>query len=294
MELLVATLFSSLVGSLHCVGMCSPFAMLAMGNTPQGASSRERAIRLSLYHVGRLTTYLMMGVVLALLSSTIHSFVGDRMATRTIGLCVGVVMIAMGVSRLFASIFSQHASVSHATWLTQWTSRVIALRKSAARISPSFASYVWGVFSTWLPCGWLYLFVLAAAAAPTTSMIILTMIAFWIGTLPLLSVAAWSWGSIGPKWQVRLQPLAAICIIAFGTYTLTNRSEVDLSSLERPTVTKRQSLEMIRDAMNAKLPCCEGIGIAEPSVQTKPSQEQSPLVLLELRDELGSTHARNP
>jgi hypothetical protein len=88
-------------------------------------------------------------------------------------------------------------------------------------------------------------------------MIVLMMVAFWIGTLPLLSISAWSWGAISPQWQRVAQPFAALCIIAFGLYTVMHRTEVDVQTIAQPA-SNRSTLENIRDAMNADLPCCIG------------------------------------
>jgi uncharacterized protein len=262
-ELLIATLFSSLVGSMHCVGMCTPFAILAMG--PGTEVKGQRMVRISSYHLGRLVTYLVMGMVVAVLSSSLQWFVGGNQMLRIVGWGVGIAMIAVGLMRLIAT-FSWQMPVKHSRWSLAWSSAIVRLRRSY-RGGPGWrSSFLWGLTSTLLPCGWLYLFVLAAAAAPNAVMSIAMMTAFWIGTLPLLSVAAWGWSSVSPRWQVFAQPFAAGCIISFGVFILFQRSLVDLSSLATNGNTKRasitSSLEMVRNATEVTLPCC-GVEHAE-------------------------------
>jgi sulfite exporter TauE/SafE len=256
-DLALATLFSSIVGSLHCVGMCSPFAILAMGSTPSSLGKSQRAARLTSYHLGRLLTYLLMGLAIALLSDSFRRVTGNGSARHWVGWGVGALMIGIGATRLFAATWHQNTSIQHSVWVERWTRSVINLRKRVSGGPAWLTSFVWGFSSTFLPCGWLYLFVLAAAAAPAISTALAMMIAFWIGTLPLLTLSAWSWSSISPRWQVLAQPFAAICIIAFGTYTLVHRSEVDLTPVAS-AASGRSSLETIRDAINADLPCCIG------------------------------------
>lgn len=256
LELLTATLFSSLVGSLHCVGMCSPFAMLAMGQSSGDRPAVQRAVRLSAYHLGRLATYLLMGMLVAAFTLTFQLAVGDFARPQWIGWGVGMILIVMGMVRLFESIGNATTPVTHSAWVLNWTRSIVALRKRYASGPAWLSSFLWGFSSTFLPCGWLYVFVLASAAAPSSTMTIAMMVAFWVGTLPLLTAAAWSWSMAGPRWRFLVQPLAAACIVAFGFYTLLHRSQVDLSTMT--TTPTKPSLQQIRDSMNAGLPCCVG------------------------------------
>lgn len=256
-ELVIATLFSSLVGSMHCVGMCTPFAILAMG--PATDIKANRGFRMGSYHFGRLVTYWTMGLGVAFLSSSLRWFGGGNHGLQIVGWGVGFTMIAVGLVRLI-STFSWQMPVRHSRWSLVWSSVIVKLRRSYRGGPVWISSFLWGLTSTLLPCGWLYLFVLAAAAAPNASMSIAMMTAFWIGTLPLLSVAAWGWSSVSPRWQVFAQPFAAGCIISFGVFILFQRSLVDLSSLTTRERTERtsigSSLELVRNATEVTLPCC--------------------------------------
>ena len=259
-ELLAATLFSSLVGSMHCVGMCTPFAILAMGS-PTGPK-RDRTMRITAYHLGRLATYWSMGIGVAILSSSIQLFAGGNRGLVLVGWFVGIAMIANGVIRMIAT-FSWQMPVNHSRWSKAWSSAIVRLRRSYRSGPVWVGSFLWGLTSTLLPCGWLYLFVLAAAAAPNATMSIAMMTAFWVGTLPLLSVAAWGWSSASPRWQEIAQPFAAGCIISFGIFILVQRSVVDLEPLRDGTAAVRvlssePSLDLVRRANETILPCCRG------------------------------------
>lgn len=273
-ELLAATLFSSLVGSMHCVGMCTPFAILAMGPTNDAQSKSYRIVRMSSYHLGRLLTYLLMGLGVAFLSSAIQVFAGGNRTLQIIGWGVGIAMITMGTLRILAT-FSWQMPVRHSRLSQRWTAAIIKLRRKYSRGPVWLGAFLWGLTSTLLPCGWLYLFLLAAAAAPNAAMTIAVMAAFWVGTLPLLSVAAWSWSSISPRWQVIAQPFAAGCIISFGAFILVQRSLVDLKPMSHAPTALRgledsegsatatrlpsaTSLEIVRRALDTNLPCCGG------------------------------------
>ncbi|MEL6106783.1 MAG: sulfite exporter TauE/SafE family protein [Planctomycetota bacterium] len=56
-----AIVLASVLGSTHCVGMCGPLALWASGALDQ---SRQKVLaNTSLYHLGRLFTYAMMGLL---------------------------------------------------------------------------------------------------------------------------------------------------------------------------------------------------------------------------------------
>ena len=276
-ELVVATLFSSVVGSLHCVGMCTPFAILAMG--PADATRSVRATRLASYHFGRLVTYLTLGAGVAIVSAFARNVTGGHSAFPIVAWAVGLTMIGLGLVRL-VSTFGYQMPVRHSRWAQCWTSAIVALRRRYARGPVWLSSWLWGLSSTLLPCGWLYLFVLAAAAAPSLTASMAMMIAFWIGTLPLLSGVAWGWSALEPKWQSFAQPFAAACIISFGFFILVQRSSIDLRSMGKAepdlqlvaqaNVPSRElgqpltALEMVRRALSTTLPCCRGTDVTTP------------------------------
>jgi sulfite exporter TauE/SafE len=53
--------------------------------------------------------------------------------------------------------------------------------------SKSSSSFALGLLSMFLPCGWLYTYVLAAAASQSPCSGALVMFLFWLGTIPALS-----------------------------------------------------------------------------------------------------------
>lgn len=324
-ELLGATAIASLLGSMHCVGMCGPFALLATANPPSSSGSTKTgnvpaSWRLAAYHSGRLSTYLTMGWVAGLAASTMQR---SRILRITgefhqLGFAIGVVLIAIGVWRLVApwvrygsmtlsriwesdkgkSVKAAHLenlrrqSVPlHRSWVEGWSRGLRKVRGLLPKESALGNAYFWGLTSTLLPCGWLYLFVLAALAAPNVGLAIATMGAFWLGTLPLLSFSAWGWRRLGSRFQHLSGPVATLSILLMGGYFLAARQSLEIedwmeeqisaSSLQpyassvdgqprngRPVsaphvlkqVESESPMEFIRrvtEQMNHGLPCCD-------------------------------------
>ena len=70
MLILLGTVFlASLLGSLHCVGMCGPFALLASSN-PRGRSAA--VVPTMAYSLGRLITYSVIGLIFGGLGMAIN------------------------------------------------------------------------------------------------------------------------------------------------------------------------------------------------------------------------------
>ena len=84
--LLGTVLIASLLGSLHCVGMCGPFAMLAAASDQQRKSALFPAMA---YSLGRLATYTIVGVIFGSLGMALNR-IGLQPFANAGHFCVGV------------------------------------------------------------------------------------------------------------------------------------------------------------------------------------------------------------
>jgi len=269
LELLTATLSASLIGSIHCVGMCGPFAIMATHR--RSNPSENLYAKTASYHLGRLTTYFMLGTFAGVAGTLVNG------AGYTIGIShsaariVGATMVILGVVRLVSMFQMRSQAVSHSALLQRWTQSILAIGRRLQPESPVQRAYVIGLITTWLPCGWLYLFALAASSVGSVVGANVLMFAFWIGTLPLLSILSIGTDSIRYQFtakafaaspmgsllsKISLQGVAASLMIAFGCYTFFHRSQIQLDSLvaaHRPDVLTKASIESLSDQ---PLPCC--------------------------------------
>ena len=161
--ILSSILIASLIGSPHCVAMCGGFTSIAAGNSALKAIPRSAA-----YHLGRLITYLVAGIG----ASQLGAFVSP--------VYVGAILLGSGLLLLF-KVKPIPASVHRG--MTHVYRNLIRRFDKRSLVFPLIV----GLASTLLPCGWLYLYIGISAASPTP---ILTMVFFWLGTLPILT--AWS------------------------------------------------------------------------------------------------------
>ena len=165
----IAVLGASLLGSAHCAGMCGPFTLLFQTSPAS----------LAAYHGARALAYALLGGIAGAFGSLLlrsFSFLSLPF--------FGVLLFATYFSFLGLQIFTNRA------WhppLPAGLSRSLLPR--ALQRKSEWARALWiGFASIFLPCGWLYSFLLGAVAAQSARGGALTMAAFWLGTLPALSL----------------------------------------------------------------------------------------------------------
>ena len=105
-ELSLAVLVASVMGSLHCVGMCGPFALWASGAgaSSDGLRSTKESLRrltpIVMYHLGRLFTYSAAAIVVGLLGA-IFTLGGQQFGMQSLAArAAGVVMVTIAVIRI--------------------------------------------------------------------------------------------------------------------------------------------------------------------------------------------------
>jgi uncharacterized protein len=227
--ILVSTIFvASLVGSLHCAGMCGAFVAIATGGFD--ASPRQKLTTQVAYHLGRLFTYVTLGGIAGALGAMVD-LAGELAGVQTAATFVaGGAMVVFGVVSLMRVSGLRLAGPRLPAF---WQSTVSHLHRRSMGFEPTTRAALIGLSTTLLPCGWLYAFVVTAAgtAHPLTGG--LAMIAFWCGTLPMmvsLGVGMQSLlGRLGPK----VPALTCVVLIGVGVYTLINRGMIDGVALAR-------------------------------------------------------------
>lgn len=268
-----AVFVSSLLGSTHCVGMCGPLAIWAAGGD-QRTRRTSMLLATTLYHLGRLATYALAGAIAGGIGSLVNAG-ADSLGVQLIAAkIVGVVLVVLGVlqiARLVNSqILPQKATIaSSANPKPSWISRVILwLRPSVISLPLPIRGLVSGTLTAFLPCGWLYLFAFTAAGTGHAHTGALVMVAFWLGTVPLLLTLVVSVHSVAGRRQRLISAVTAVLLIWAGCFTFAGRGFAELDSLadldmEAPEVDLQ--IESDPDAFESQierltstpLPCCQ-------------------------------------
>ncbi len=210
-----------LLGSAHCIGMCGPLAVaLSANSAAQGKHLRRQLV----FSLGRLCTYGFCGAVAGFagmwLSTGSRGFVWSQ---AWLAIVAGVVLVLMGLVttgllpkptlRLLSGL-----PCGTATWLKTFLS-------SSAWTGPLLA----GVFTGFIPCGLVYAFLLKAGSSGSVALGWLTMVAFGLGTIPLMIVVGFSGRFLSVINRSRLFHFAAWCIVLTGLISIA-RGATQLNS----------------------------------------------------------------
>ncbi len=196
---------ASLLGSWHCVAMCGGLVSSVSSNKKLWFS----------YQAGRLFSYLLLGSLAGLLGqsavkNTIYGFLPWLVA-----LTLGLGLIWMGVKSLPGAPHFSKLSLLYSTLFSK-----VWKMFSIQTLALGMRNILIGFLSGFLPCGWLYSFVLAALATQKVWTGALVLFFFWLGTLPALSLSGYFTHKIIRPLTQRVPKLSAIILILAGFLTL--------------------------------------------------------------------------
>lgn len=197
---------AGVVTSLHCAGMCGPLACALL--PARGDRSDPYAVSTA-YHVSRIGGYALLGALAGGLGSAPLTLLSQS-ALRWLPwvFVVFFLAIALRLDRYLPRL----AVLSRLTW------RIQGLLRRRSRVEAAAAL---GFATPLLPCGPLY-FILALALLSGSAMRgVETMLAFGLGTVPLLWLAQtqfhWVRQKLSPLWLGRMRvTLAAVTALVLG------------------------------------------------------------------------------
>lgn len=203
---------ASLVGSVHCAGMCGGFVCLYA----QGAESPNH-IHHAWYNGGRLLSYLALGALAGALGAQVTRLGVLAGVSRAAALVAAVLMVGWALSTIAAR---QGVGVSRIHAPDIWQRAIGSLLRRLRHIPPAQRALATGLLTTLLPCGWLYVFVAAAGGTGEVPAAMLTMFVFWLGTVPaLVAVGVGAQRVLAPLRQ-RLPVLSAAVVLVIGLLTV--------------------------------------------------------------------------
>lgn len=198
-----AAFVAGLVTSLHCAGMCGP---LACGLMPVRADRAGAQTVSTVYHVSRLTGYGLLGALAGGLGSSPLQWVSQS-ALRWLPWLL--VLFFIGLALRWDRHLPKIAALGRVTWKLQGWMRGRSRVEAAAAL---------GFATPLLPCGPLY-FVLALALLSGSALRGTEfMLAFGLGTVPLLWLAQtqfhWVRQKLSPLWLGRMRFTLALSTAA--------------------------------------------------------------------------------
>jgi uncharacterized protein len=176
------------LGSFHCLGMCGPIA-LAVSAKDSSPFLKNKII----YNLGRTLTYTFLGALIGV--------VGFSLALAGIQQWISILMGA--VILLMAFFYKRSERL-----ITQsgFFGRVNQLKSKLGKYlkrGGSTAFFTSGLLNGLLPCGMVYIALIASLALQSPIEGAMYMFFFGIGTIPMLMVIMLSGKLISLRWRTR-------------------------------------------------------------------------------------------
>ncbi|MBA1264485.1 sulfite exporter TauE/SafE family protein [Stutzerimonas stutzeri] len=212
LPLLLSAFVLGLLGGGHCLGMCGGL----MGALTMAIPAEQRGKRLRLlfaYNLGRILSYAAAGLIVGLAGWA----VAKSPAAMALRVVAALLLIAMGLYLAgWWSGLTRIEAMGRGLWrhLQPIASRLMPVRNLPQAL---FLGALWG----WLPCGLVYSTLLWSASQGDALDSALLMLAFGIGTWPVLlatGLAAERMTALLRKRGVRMA--GGIMVILFGLWTL--------------------------------------------------------------------------
>jgi sulfite exporter TauE/SafE len=221
--LLLPVIAASVAGSVHCAAMCGPLMALYQDGAPRW--------RLHLVHAaGRGAAYVTLGLLAGLVGGAVD-LAGHALAVQRVAWLLGAAaVIGVGGFGLATALGLRAGELSGSRTFRQGLVRI-------RRKKPALRAALVGLLSAALPCGWLWAFVALAAAAASPAGGAAVMLAFWLGTLPMMLGLATLLAPVLRRLRERMPVISSIVLIGLGATALWMRAPLASAYVTAPAAT---------------------------------------------------------
>ena len=204
---------SGMLGSAHCIGMCGAIsATMNLG----AATVRSALARQAIWSAGRTFTYAFLGMM--------AGFGGQQLTqSRLVTSRSGVMHVQAGFAILAGLLLIGQGLISAGVFRRGVRARSGCLTASVLgrflKGGSATGVFVAGIATGFLPCGLVYTFLALAAASGSIWQGPLIMLAFGLGTVPVMLVTGAGFTLASRQRRQRLLKLAAVCVVVTGVLT---------------------------------------------------------------------------
>jgi sulfite exporter TauE/SafE len=202
-----------ILGSLHCVGMCGPIAIMVPGDGNKFWSSSL------LYHLGKIMSYATVGAIIGVIGQGI-AFAGMQ---SWLSIAMGLGMLA--VVLLSIPVEAQVIKLPLAKRFYQYISSRLNYQ---LKQNPSRTGLSIGFLNGFIPCGLVYLAVAGAITMKSWWEGALFMILFGLGTMPALIATAYFSRRITGPFRSKVNKLMPIFLTIIALVFIYRGLQVEL------------------------------------------------------------------
>jgi len=211
-------LLMGLIGSMHCAGMCGPIA-ISLPYRVGMQTKEETFFKILMYNLGRIITYAFFGLLFGI--------VGKGFFTMGIQKWV---LIVLAIVLIIVAIFSidVESNVLKIPIIDKFNKKLKeALAKTLKNATVKSFLYI-GILNGFLPCGLVYMAIVAAIATGTVLSSIFYMTIFGIGTMPMMMALGYGGHFLSLRFRTILRKLYPLFMIIFAILFLMRAFKIDM------------------------------------------------------------------
>jgi sulfite exporter TauE/SafE len=200
--LFLTAFITGLVSSLHCAGMCGPIAFALPRHTN---SASQLWLTRFMYNAGRIFTYAILGAIIG----TVGFQLKLAGLQQSVSIFAGISILTITLIKLFLPKIANKMELNF--WGNKWFGKLFRSKNNA-----SF--FLIGAFNGLLPCGFVYVALVASLAMQSALQGALFMTLFGLGTFPMMFAISMLGQIINLKFRQqvnRFVPFFAIILACF-------------------------------------------------------------------------------
>lgn len=219
MELFITAFTIGLVGSFHCIGMCGP---IAFALPTKSSSSYHKVLSGVIYNSGRLTTYVLFGLLFGIVGQGISTASSQQIISIVLGV---VFILAVLIPKSLLNKINPTGSIGFYISIVK-----SSLGKLLSSSSPLNLILI-GLLNGLLPCGLVYVAIGGSIATGSVTQGALFMLAFGLGTLPMMFSAVLISNFISVGFRNRIRKIIPVFIVLMGCLFILRGLNLDVPYL---------------------------------------------------------------
>lgn len=202
--MLYTALLFGLISSFHCIGMCGPIALMLPvdRNNPV-----KKVTQIMSYHLGRISAYATIGFIFGLLGKGF--FIAG--IQQKMSIFIGILMITAIV--IPEKVFARY---NFSKPLFRLISKMKQLLGSQFKKKSYQSLFTIGLLNGFLPCGMVYVALFGAIAMQSSSLGVLYMVLFGLGTIPLMSTVLYMDSFLSVAVRNKIQKAIPVVVALIG------------------------------------------------------------------------------
>lgn len=200
--LFITAFITGLVSSLHCAGMCGPIAFALPRH--QNSTSSLWVSRL-IYNFGRIFIYSLLGLIIGTLGFQLK-LAGLQ---QSISIFAGVAILLITLIKLFLPKIANKFELNF--WGNKWFGKLFMSKNIGT-------FFLIGALNGLLPCGFVYVALIASLVTQSALYGALFMLLFGLGTFPMMFSISLLGQVINQKFRQQVNRLTPAFAIIFACF----------------------------------------------------------------------------